>query len=206
MSRFIACLILALLAEPSVAQEQSSFAKYAVNSLFNKEVQKELELVEDQKTEIAKQLKRLTSFRDQLSEQLGGLKADGASEQQLTVRREEMLKELEVEKGKVQRQVFKVLLPHQAARLKEISAQFAIREAMKQKSVPTGLLTPSMLEYLDIQSDQAKRIKERSTEIRQQLTEKIKKLNEAAIKELMQELKHEQREKYKKLMGQRFVQ
>lgn len=205
MIRSVACLMLTLLGSTSFAQERPPFEQYAVNSLFNKEVQKELELVEEQRTDIAKQLQRLTRLRDELSKQLGDMKAEGASEQELTGCRDDMRKELDQEKEKVQKRVFEILLPHQARRLREISAQYFNREAMKQNRSQTGLLTPTMMEYLEIDGEQAKKIKQRSDEIRKQLMEKIQKLNEAAIKELMQELSPKQREKYQKLMGQRFV-
>lgn len=206
MNRLICCLLCIVAAGPLFGQDQSAFDKYSVNSLFNKNVQRELELVEDQSNEISQSLKRLTEFRDGLSAKLQQLRDDGAGQEELEDYRAKLIEELNVEKKRIGDEMFRILLPHQATRLREISAQLANREAMKKSKTSTGLLTEEMVEYLGIESDQAQRIKERSEEIRQELTKKIKKLTDKAVEELLQELTPEQREKYQQLMGQRFVE
>ena len=206
MYRFIICCFLLTVVAPAFAQEKPTFDQFAINALFNKQVQRDLDLVEEQTKEISEYLKGLTEYRDELSAELRELKASGQDQQALKKRRDEMRKELEKEKQKIQSQVMEILLPHQKQRLKQVSAQFVNREAMKESKVPTGLLTPKMLEYLEIDDQQADRIEKRSQELAKELAKKTEKLKSEAIEKLMKELSPKQRKKYRELMGERFNQ
>ena len=206
MQRFFLCVLLWALVTPVVAQETNSFEQFTLNALFNKQVQKDLDLVEEQTTEITEQLKELTEFRNDLAAELKEMKSAGEAEQALLERRDEMREELKVQKKKVETQVLDVLLPHQKKRLREVSAQYVNREAMKQSKVSTGLLTPQMLEFLDVDDEQANRIEERAEKLRKRLTKKIDALKKEAIEDLMKELTPRQRKKYRDLMGEQFNQ
>ena len=189
---------------PAVAQEKTSFGEFKLNAMFDKQVQKELDLVDEQRAEISEQLKGLTEFRNELSVELRDMKSAGGAEQALLNRRDEMREELKAQKKKVESQVLDILLPHQQKRLREVSAQYVNREAMKQNKVNTGLLTPQMLEYLDVDDEQAKRIAKRAEKIRKRLTEKIETLKKEAMEDLMKELSSKQKKKYRDLMGEEF--
>ena len=204
MYRFIMGCLLLTLAASAIAQEKPAFDQFAINALFNKQVQRDLDLVEEQTKEISEYLKGLTEYRDKLASELRELKAAGQDQQALNQRRDEMRKELEKEKQKIQSQVMEILLPHQRQRLKQVSAQFMNREAMKESKVPTGLLTPKMVDYLEIDSKQAKRIEQRSQELAKELAKKVEQLKSEAIEDLMKELSPKQRKKYSELMGERF--
>ena len=204
MYRFIMGCLLLTLAASAIAQEKPGFDQFAINALFNKQVQRDLDLVEEQTKEISEYLKGLTEYRDKLASELRELKAAGQDQQALNQRRDEMRKELEKEKQKIQSQVMEILLPHQRQRLKQVSAQFMNREAMKESKVPTGLLTPKMVDYLEIDSKQAKRIEKRSQELAKELAKKVEQLKSEAIEDLMKELSPKQRKKYRELMGDRF--
>lgn len=204
MYRFIMGCLLLTLAASAIAQEKPAFDQFAINALFNKQVQRDLDLVEEQTKEISEYLKGLTEYRDKLASELRELKAAGQDQQALNQRRDEMRKELEKEKQKIQSQVMEILLPHQRQRLKQVSAQFMNREAMKESKVPTGLLTPQMVDYLEIDSKQAKRIEKRSQELAKELAKKVEQLKSEAIEDLMKELSPKQRKKYRELMGERF--
>ena len=204
MYRFIMGCLLLTLAASAIAQEKPAFDQFAINALFNKQVQRDLDLVEEQTKEISEYLKGLTEYRDKLASELRELKAAGQDQQALNQRRDEMRKELEKEKQKIQSQVMEILLPHQRQRLKQVSAQFMNREAMKESKVPTGLLTPKMVDYLEIDSKQAKRIEKRSQELAKELAKKVEQLKSEAIEDLMKELSPKQRKKYSELMGERF--
>lgn len=206
MQRFFLLVCLLAFVAPAVAQEKTSFGEFALNAMFNKQVQKELDLVDEQTTEITEQLKGLMKFRNELAAELREMKTAGEAEQALIKRRDEMQEELKVQKKKVESQVLDVLLPHQQKRLREVSAQFVTREAMKQSKVSTGLLTPQMLEYLDVDDEQAERIEKRAEEIRKRLTGKIDKLKKEALEDLMKELSAKQKKKYRNLMGEEFKQ
>ena len=204
MQRFFLGVCLLAFVAPAVAQEKISFDEFALNAMFNKQVQKELDLVDEQRAEITKQLNGLTEFRNKLSAELRNMKSAGDAEQVLLNRRDEMREELKAQKKKVESQVLDILLPHQQKRLREVSAQYVNREAMKQNKVSTGLLTPQMLEYLDVDNEQAKRIAERAEKIRKRLTEKIETLKKEAMEDLMKELSSKQKKKYQDLMGEEF--
>ena len=206
MQRFFLLVCLLAFVAPAVAQEKTSFGEFALNAMFNKQVQKELDLVDEQTTEITGQLKGLMKFRNELAAELREMKTAGEAEQALLKRRDEMQEELKVQKKKVESQVLDVLLPHQQKRLREVSAQFVTREAMKQSKVSTGLLTPQMLEYLDVDDEQAERIEKRAKEIRKRLIGKIDKLKKEALEDLMKELSAKQKKKYRNLMGDEFKQ
>lgn len=206
MQRFFLLVCLLAFVAPAVAQEKTSFGEFALNAMFNKQVQKELDLVDEQTTEITEQLKGLMKFRNELAAELREMKTAGEAEQALLKRRDEMQEELKVQKKKVESQVLDVLLPHQQKRLREVSAQFVTREAMKQSKVSTGLLTPQMLEYLDVDDEQAERIEKRAEEIRKRLIGKIDKLKKEALEDLMKELSAKQKKKYRNLMGEEFKQ
>lgn len=206
MQRFFLLVCLLAFVAPAVAQEKTSFGEFALNAMFNKQVQKELDLVDEQTTEITEQLKGLMKFRNELAAELREMKTAGEAEQALLKRRDEMQEELKVQKKKVESQVLDVLLPHQQKRLREVSAQFVTREAMKQSKVSTGLLTPQMLEYLDVDDEQAERIEKRAKEIRKRLIGKIDKLKKEALEDLMKELSAKQKKKYRNLMGDEFKQ
>ena len=89
--------------------------------MFNTQVQKELDLVDEQGAEITEQLKGLTEFRNKLSVELRNMKPAGDAEQALLNRRNEMREELKVQKQKVESQVLDILLPHQQKRLPSTS-------------------------------------------------------------------------------------
>ena len=191
---------------PVFAQEKQDFNQFAINALFNKQVQKDLDLVDDQIDEISEYLKSLTQYRDGLAAELQEMKASGQDQQALNKRRDEMRKELEQEKQKIQSEVMGILMPHQRKRLKQVSAQFMTRQSMKESKVPTGLLTPEMIDYLEIDTQQSKRIEKRSQELAKELAKKVEKLKTEAIEDLMKELSPKQRKKYRELMGDRFDQ
>ncbi|MCP4081701.1 MAG: hypothetical protein GY819_03990 [Planctomycetaceae bacterium] len=204
MQRFFLGVCLLAFVSPAVAQEKTSFGEFTLNAMFDKQVQKELDLVDEQRAEISEQLKGLTEFRNELSVELRDMKSAGGAEQALLNRRDEMREELKAQKKKVESQVLDILLPHQQKRLREVSAQYVNREAMKQNKVNTGLLTPQMLEYLDVDDEQAKRIAKRAEKIRKRLTEKIETLKKEAMEDLMKELSSKQKKKYRDLMGEEF--
>lgn len=196
---------LLLFMAPLAPQDENPYAKFAVNAIFDKRVQQELELGEKQKTEIEVTLKQLTDLRDEMAEELREMKMAGVTKQEILRRRDNLITRLEDEKKDLQKDLFEILLPHQVTRLNQLAAQIANREAAKKGKTNTGLLTPEMKDYLDIDDQQAERIKQRTSEIQKELAEKIRKLNEQAIEEQLKELTPSQREKYLKLMGKRLA-
>ena len=95
-----------------------------------------------------------------------------------------------------------VLLPHQSKRLNQISTQIE----MKNRGDATALVGSRLAEELGIDDKQKKKIQKRSAEIKAELADKIAKLKEDARKELLRELKPDQRKKLNELVGEKFEQ
>ena len=98
------------------------------------------------------------------------------------------------------------LLSHQQKRLRQSAIQLVMRDTAKKKKLPTGVLVPEVREYLDIDDEQAARIKKRATELQKELIEKIRKLTEQSQKKLMEELTAKQKRKYEEMVGERIAE
>jgi hypothetical protein len=185
------------------AQDKSKqpFGEFLLNALFDQRVQKELELVPDQKDQLKEVLDRVRNRRQEYIAELQKQKNQGASEDELQARQKEYVAQLEQLKKDSEADALKILLPHQRQRLKQVTAQVMMRESAKKKKVPTGLLTQEMMEYLEIDEKQAGKIEEKVKQLQERLARQIKKLRDEATEDLMQELTAEQRKKYKQLMG-----
>jgi hypothetical protein len=204
-SRISLILLFVLISSLGHAQEQAKplpFEARLVGALFNKQVQGELELVEDQKQEMKQILGSLRKKQDELGRELTEVKNSGASEAEVESRRQEIAASFEIDKKQTMDDAMSVLLPHQQKRLREAAVQVMMKATAKLKRVPTGLLTPEIREYLEIDDRQAERIKAKTTELQKQLAEKIKKLTEQAQSELLSELTKEQKSKYEDLVGE----
>jgi hypothetical protein len=177
------------------------FEARLVGALFNKQVQGELELVDEQKQEMKQILASLRKKQEELGAELAEFKNSGASKEEVAARHQDLVAAFAVNKNETMAEAMDVLLPHQQKRLRQAAVQVMMRESAKTKRVPTGVLVPEIREYLEIDDDQAVRIKKKATELQKQLAEKIKKLTEQAQGELLDELTESQKSKYKDLVG-----
>jgi len=200
----LACTIVFLLAQVLVGQspqaQDQPFEDKLLPALFNKQIQRELELVDDQKEELTYLLDTLKRQKESLGVELREY-AQTASAEELKAKRQELIDGFETQKKETQSTIMNVLLPHQKLRLRQATAQLMIRELAKQKKVSTGILAPEMLEFLDIGDEQARQIEDKAIEIKKRLAEQIRKLTEEANTELLGELTRQQRAKYQKLVG-----
>ena len=186
------------------AQEEQPlpFANRMLAALFNKDIQKNLELVDEQANELQTVLDEVQEKRKTLAAELREYQQSGVTESELEARREEVVEDFEKQKAEFQSKATSVLLPHQRDRLRQLTVQFMMRDAARRNNVPTGMLSPEIREYLDIDDKQAEKIKDRATELREELMEKIQKLTKQAQDELLSELSDPQKKKYKKLVGE----
>ncbi|MFK7767264.1 MAG: hypothetical protein AB8B55_08580 [Mariniblastus sp.] len=197
-------LIASFLASYSSGQEESKpFADKILPALFNKQIQADLELVGDQKSEMQAMLDALVERKNSLGKELEVFRQEGASPDEIEKRKEEIVKGFEDDKAKTLKEAMGVLLPHQQKRLQQATAQLMMRETQKAKRIATGVLVPEVRKYLAIDDPQANRIKTKAAELQKQLAEEIKKLTEKAKAELMEELTKEQQKKYLDLVGER---
>ena len=190
---------LPLVGQESAKQNSNPFSAYQFNALFNQQVQAQLELVEEQRAEIRLLTTELLDLRKQLQQELREF-AEGASEAEVEMKREAAQAQLEELKSRSQQRAMEVLLPHQQKLLSEVTVQLMLRESAKKNGA--GVLAPEMRQYLEIDDEQAERIRVASERVRKKLAEDIKKLTEQATAELQKELTPEQRRKYRKLVGQ----
>ena len=183
-----------------VRGHEDPFGERLLGALFDPRVQRELELTEDQQVELKSHLEELRSQRDELGRELRQF-AQTATPEEVEARRAEMVEQFQASRQSVRTTVFEILLPHQKDRLKQVTAQVAMENFARNNEA--GVLAPEMLKYLDIDEEQAARIRERATEIRQELAEEVRRLTNEARDELMQELTADQQKKYKQLIGER---
>ncbi len=198
-------LTLSIFSTPAISQESQAkpFANMSLPALFNKKIQAELELAENQKGQLEGLLEGLQKQRNQLAKELKAFQQSGVDQAKIEARRIEWVNELETEKQIVLMKAMDVLLPHQNKRLEQATVQYMMRETAKKKNLPTGILAPEIRKYLDIDDSQAAKIKERSFQIKAELMKKIKKLSEQAQAQLLNELSKDQKSKLDELIGKR---
>ena len=169
----------------------------ALSLLGNEKIQKELDLVEDQIEEI----KELSDeMRTSMREMFNGLRESmsGASDKERREMWAEMQGEMETRYEEIQPKIESVLLPAQVQRLAEIKMQTMLR---RSGGLTSEHGSKALKDELDISDDQMEAMKEKAVEVRKSLEAKIEKLRKEAELEVLSVLDTEQREKYKKMMG-----
>ncbi len=171
---------------------------FALKALYAEDVQNELELVDEQKAELRLQLKQLSNFKSELDSEMRKFAAT-ATEEEIRVKRAELNARIHEFQSRTEESFSELLLPHQQNRLRQVAARVLLREAAKTNKA--GVLAPQMAKWLEIDDEQAKRLKARAEEIRKRLAADIERLTREAQDELLQELTPEQRKKYENLIG-----
>ncbi len=150
--------------------------------LRSEQIQKELEIVEDQ-------LKEIETIGEDMRESFQGMR-DMSQEERET-------KMTEINKD-FQTRVNEILLPHQQKRLKQIGLQMAGRG----RDGAAGSLTEGDLsKELKITDEQKAKLKEVAEKARINMEEKTKKLREEFESEILAVLTDEQRAQYKEMVG-----
>ena len=169
-----------------------SFGNGPVDSfsmLSNPSVQKDLELVEDQIKQI-QDIQR--EFGQRIKEQLkGGISGDKAK--QLG----EIIRQL---KDEQKEQINGILLKHQQDRLQQV----ALQTQLKNSGTANALGSKNFADALGLTDDQVKRLKERATELKKAMDEKIARMKEEMKAELLEELTAEQQSKLKDMLGDEY--
>ncbi len=148
--------------------------------LAREDVQKHLELVDDQ-------LDQLTKMREGMDmRQMFGQLRDLPEEERAAKMRELM----QTAQQKIEGQLDEILLPHQAERLKQLAMQWQMRG-------PGGLASDTVAESLGIDESQRDKLRTKARELEQQLRKKL-------MEDLLKELTPAQQAKYKELVGEPF--
>ncbi len=154
-------------------------------------IQKELELVDSQREQI-----------QQMKQEFG---------KEIKSKIDEIMKTPDSDKGKIgeaMREIEKrkkdrlaeILLPHQIDRLKQVSFQSSVNHG----GMSQALLSKTVMEQLGIDEKQKDELSKKAEELKKEFDEKVAKLKIDMREELLTELKPEQREKMKQLMGSKF--
>lgn len=199
-------LLIVSMGSLSNAQEETKSLPFEVEAkligaLFDKQVQGELELVDDQKEQMQQILGSLQKRINEFQRELKDLKDSGTSFSELQSKQKDFATVFQIDKERTMAQAMNVLLPHQQKRLRQAAVQLMMRASAKSSKVATGVLAPEIRDYLKIDDEQAERIKTKATELQKRLAEKIRKLTEQAQSELLSELTQEQKSKFVDLVG-----
>ncbi len=159
--------------------------------LSNTQVQKDLELDQDQITELRK-------IQDDYQKQIRNEIKQAQKNKSLNSKK---LKEITQRVFKERKSAIgAVLLPHQSKRLKQIAAQMEL----KNRGDLNALIGSNLASELGIDDEQKERLKKRAAEIKKEFEEKVAKLKKEAQQELFRELRPDQRKKLDELTREKF--
>lgn len=156
-------------------------------------IREELDVMDAQFSEITKARQEMQkSIKEQINQIMeGGFDPSKAKEMAEMIRKQRESAETAVREQ---------LLPGQVQRLREVALR------LKQKQVGTvGLLAEKdVKEALGIDSEQLTSLKAKAKELEEEMQKRIEALRKKAQEELIRELKPEQQEKLKKMLGKEF--
>jgi len=163
-----------------------------------RDVQREIELSDDQRDEI----QTLGGvLRDEIRSEMQDLfqnMRDMSDEERAAARDQIAARMAEIQKD-VEGRVGQVLMPHQLDRLKQIDIQARI-----QRNGAAALSDGELAEALGISDAQKEQLQERAEQVQQDLQEKINQLRIDARNQLLEVLTTEQRAKLEAMMGAQF--
>jgi hypothetical protein len=182
----------------AIAQGQTASPGEVVRALMDQNVGDEMELVDDQEKNIRSLARELIAIRTVNGEkkQLDFRNAPASDRQKIEQIYSKRFQESE---SKIAERMKNVLLPFQIERMEQAVFQKKLKDAKNLRA--TGLLTRSMIEYLDIKDEQQTRIAKRSRELNAEIEMEFRKIVKRAREKLLNELTTEQRSKYEELIG-----
>jgi Spy/CpxP family protein refolding chaperone len=162
------------------------------------EVQQELQLVDEQKEKVRAitedmRNKARDQFRD-IFTQMRDLNDD-----ERRARFGEIRTKMETLNADFEKQLDKVLLPHQLDRLKQIDLQTKVRYRGAE-----ALTSGDIAKTLNLTDEQREKLEKRAAEVQDELQTKIRQLQADARKKMLDVLTPEQQAQLEKLMGQQF--
>lgn len=170
---------------------RGGFGGNVMGLLMNREVQEELQLVEDQLEDIEA---LQTEMRDEMRSMFQGMRDLDPDERQSFM--EDMRKKMEKVGKDFEDRASEILLPHQFDRLKQLQVQAGNARGIENNQ--------ALIEQLGLTEDQVEEMKAKAEEVNRKLQEKIAKLREQAQDEVLSVLSSEQQKKFKELIGDSF--
>lgn len=164
-----------------------------VGVLSREEVRKELELLPDQVEDLQKLGE---GRRGRMGEMFSGLRDIEDREERMAKFREIM----EKAQKEIEKDVSKILLPHQMKRAKQLSFQLSLRGGGTGRALMGGPLA----DELGISESQREKLREKAEKLEQELRQKRAELRAKAQEELLKELTPQQQTKFKDMVGDPF--
>jgi Spy/CpxP family protein refolding chaperone len=162
------------------------------------EVQQELQLVDEQKDKVRGITDEVRNkLRDQLRDIFTQMR--DLSEEERRARFGEIRTKVEAVNADMEKQLEKVLLPHQLERLKQIDLQTKI-----QYRGASALTSGDVAKALNLTDEQREKLEKRAAEVQEELQTKIKQLQADARKKMLDVLSPDQQAQLEKMMGQQF--
>jgi Spy/CpxP family protein refolding chaperone len=162
------------------------------------EVQHEVELSDDQKTELGKLRNEIRDqVRTQLQDSFNGMR--DLSDEERAARFEQIRGQMDTIRKDVETKLQKVLLPNQFDRLKQIDLQSRV-----QREGAAALTSGELADQLGLTDDQKEQIEQKAAQVQQDLQAKIRQARLDARNQLLDVLTPDQRAKLESMMGSQF--
>jgi Spy/CpxP family protein refolding chaperone len=162
------------------------------------EVQKEVELTDDQRTELGKLRNEIRDqIRNQMQDSFNGMR--DLSDEERQARIDQIRAQMDTIRKDVEGKLQKVLLPNQFDRLKQIDLQSRI-----QREGAAALSQGELADQLGLTDQQKEQLQQKSEQVQQDLQAKIRQLRLDARGQLLEVLTAEQKAKLEALMGTQF--
>jgi hypothetical protein len=157
--------------------------------LRRQEVRKELELLDDQ---VQKLEKLAESRRENMKQMFSGIENVPREE-----RFQKMRELFQKAQQETEREIGRILLPHQMKRLKQLSLQLRLRGG-------TAAVLNDRAQELGLTAEQKEKLREKSAELEEQVQKKYLELRKQKQVELLKTLTPAQQAKWKDLVGEPF--
>jgi hypothetical protein len=165
---------------------------------MREEVQQELQLVDEQKEKVRTIVEDMgEKARAEMRDMFSNMR--DLSDEERRERFAEVRSKFEALNADVEKELGKVLLPHQLDRLKQINLQ----TQMRQRGA-TALTSGELAKTLNLTDEQREKLEQRAAEVQQELQEKYRELQADARKKVLEVLTEDQRAQLEKLMGDQF--
>ena len=162
------------------------------------EVQQELQLVDEQKDK----LRTIgEDARNRMRDEMRGMfeQMRDLSDDERRAKFDEIRTKMESMNADMEKELDKVLLPHQLERLKQIDLQSKIRQ--RGSSALTG---GDVAKALNLSDEQREKLEKRAAEVQEELQAKIRDLQAEARQKMIDVLTPEQQAQLQKMMGDNF--
>lgn len=196
---FLALALAAICVTPVLAQPGGGRGGFGrgggmTGLLRSDEVQAELEITEEQLADLQAMGEEM---RDEMRAKFEGMR--DLPQEERRERFASMRDEMQSMQSEAEERMGDILLPHQVARLKEISLQQQIRGGGLQ-----GTMRGPLAEELGITDEQREQMTTKAQELQEEMEQKIEELRNNAREELMGLLTPEQRSKLETMIGSDF--